>query len=57
MDGSNSVDAQTGKVLATFKVGSGVVGNPITYRAPDGNSTWRCMRASAVTAHDFLSRP
>jgi lanthanide-dependent methanol dehydrogenase len=31
-----SVDARTGKVLAKFKVGSGVVGNPITYRAPDG---------------------
>jgi len=23
-------------VLSKFKVGSGVVGNPITYRAPDG---------------------
>lgn len=31
-----SVDAHTGKVLSKFKVGSGVVGNPITYRAPDG---------------------
>jgi PQQ-dependent dehydrogenase (methanol/ethanol family) len=31
-----SVDARTGKVLSKFKVGSGVVGNPITYRAPDG---------------------
>ncbi|HTD11421.1 MAG TPA: PQQ-dependent dehydrogenase, methanol/ethanol family [Steroidobacteraceae bacterium] len=31
-----SVDARTGKVLSRFKVGSGVVGNPITYRAPDG---------------------
>jgi PQQ-dependent dehydrogenase (methanol/ethanol family) len=31
-----SVDAKTGKVLSKFKVGSGVVGNPITYRAPDG---------------------
>ena len=26
-----SVDAKTGKVLSKFKVGSGVVGNPITY--------------------------
>jgi len=31
-----SVDARTGKVLSRFKVGSGVVGNPMTFRAPDG---------------------
>jgi lanthanide-dependent methanol dehydrogenase len=31
-----SVDARTGKVLSKFKVGSGVVGNPISYRGPDG---------------------
>jgi PQQ-dependent dehydrogenase (methanol/ethanol family) len=31
-----AVDAKTGQVLSKFKVGSGVVGNPITYRAPDG---------------------
>jgi PQQ-dependent dehydrogenase (methanol/ethanol family) len=31
-----SIDAKTGKVLSKFKVGSGVVGNPVTYRAPDG---------------------
>jgi PQQ-dependent dehydrogenase (methanol/ethanol family) len=31
-----SVDARTGKVLSKFKVGSGVVGNPMTFRAPDG---------------------
>src|SRR5262249_1111075 len=31
-----SIDARTGKVLSKFKVGSGVVGNPITYRGPDG---------------------
>ncbi len=31
-----SIDAKTGKVLSKFKVGSGIVGNPITYRAPDG---------------------
>ncbi|HYL71605.1 MAG TPA: PQQ-dependent dehydrogenase, methanol/ethanol family [Candidatus Dormibacteraeota bacterium] len=31
-----SVDARSGKLLSKFKVGSGVVGNPITYRAPDG---------------------
>ncbi len=31
-----SMDARTGKLLSKFKVGSGIVGNPITYRAPDG---------------------
>jgi hypothetical protein len=31
-----SVDARTGKVLSQFKVGSGVIGNPITFRGPDG---------------------
>jgi len=31
-----SADARTGRVLSKFKVGSGVVGNPMTYRGPDG---------------------
>ncbi|MFL5401820.1 MAG: PQQ-dependent dehydrogenase, methanol/ethanol family [Gemmatimonadales bacterium] len=31
-----SVDARTGKVLSKFKVGSGVIGNPIAFRGPDG---------------------
>jgi PQQ-dependent dehydrogenase (methanol/ethanol family) len=31
-----SVDAKSGKLLSKFKVGSGVVGNPMTFRAPDG---------------------
>jgi PQQ-dependent dehydrogenase (methanol/ethanol family) len=31
-----AVDARTGKPLWKFKVGSGVVGAPITYRGPDG---------------------
>lgn len=31
-----AVDAHTGKLLSKFKVGSGVVGNPMTYRGPDG---------------------
>ena len=31
-----SADARSGRVLSKFKVGSGVVGNPITYRGPDG---------------------
>ena len=31
-----AVDARSGEVLSKFKVGSGVVGNPIAYRGPDG---------------------
>jgi lanthanide-dependent methanol dehydrogenase len=31
-----AVDARTGAVLWKFKVGSGVVGNPIAYTGPDG---------------------
>jgi glucose dehydrogenase len=31
-----AVDARSGQLLAKFKVGSGVVGNPIAYRGPDG---------------------
>lgn len=31
-----AVDAKTGTVLWKFKVGSGVVGNPISFRGPDG---------------------
>jgi PQQ-dependent dehydrogenase (methanol/ethanol family) len=31
-----AVDARTGSVLWKFKVGSGVVGNPIAYTGPDG---------------------
>jgi PQQ-dependent dehydrogenase (methanol/ethanol family) len=31
-----AVDAKTGKLLSKFKVGSGIVGNPVSYRGPDG---------------------
>ena len=31
-----AVDAHSGQILSKFKVGSGVVGNPIAYRGPDG---------------------
>jgi PQQ-dependent dehydrogenase (methanol/ethanol family) len=31
-----AADARTGKVLWQFKTGSGIIGQPITYRAPDG---------------------
>jgi PQQ-dependent dehydrogenase (methanol/ethanol family) len=32
-----AVDAQSGKVVWQFKTGSGIVGQPITYRGPDGH--------------------
>jgi PQQ-dependent dehydrogenase (methanol/ethanol family) len=31
-----AVDGRTGKVLWQFKAGSGIVGQPVSYRAPDG---------------------
>jgi glucose dehydrogenase len=31
-----AVDAHSGDVLWRFKLGSGVVGNPVTYLGPDG---------------------
>jgi len=31
-----AVDARSGKVLWQFKAGSGIIGQPITYRGPDG---------------------
>jgi glucose dehydrogenase len=31
-----AVDARTGAVLWKFKVGSGVIGNPISFQGPDG---------------------
>jgi lanthanide-dependent methanol dehydrogenase len=37
MDGwFKAVDAKTGELLWRFKTGSGIVGQPITYRGPDG---------------------
>jgi lanthanide-dependent methanol dehydrogenase len=37
MDGwFKAVDARTGELLWQFKTGSGIVGQPITYRGPDG---------------------
>ena len=31
-----ALDAQTGKLLWQFKTGSGIIGQPISYRGPDG---------------------
>jgi alcohol dehydrogenase (cytochrome c) len=37
MDGwFKAVDARTGQELWKFKCGSGVIGQPVTYRGPDG---------------------
>ncbi len=37
MDGwFKAADARTGKVLWQFKTGSGIIGQPVTYRGPDG---------------------
>jgi lanthanide-dependent methanol dehydrogenase len=32
----NAINARTGELLWQFKTGSGIIGQPITYRAPDG---------------------
>ena len=36
-----AADARTGEPLWQFKVSSGVVGNPMTYRGPDGQAVRR----------------
>jgi hypothetical protein len=37
MDGwFKAVDARNGKLLWRFKTGSGIIGQPISYRGPDG---------------------
>jgi alcohol dehydrogenase (cytochrome c) len=37
MDGwFKAIDAKTGSLLWQFKTGSGVIGQPVTYRGPDG---------------------
>jgi glucose dehydrogenase len=37
MDGwFKALDANTGKLLWQFKAGSGIIGQPVSYRAPDG---------------------
>ncbi|HEY4305408.1 MAG TPA: methanol/ethanol family PQQ-dependent dehydrogenase [Gemmatimonadaceae bacterium] len=38
MDGwFKAIDARTGALLWQFKTGSGIIGQPVTYRAPDGH--------------------
>jgi alcohol dehydrogenase (cytochrome c) len=31
-----AINARTGEVLWQFKVGSGIIGQPVTYKGPDG---------------------
>jgi alcohol dehydrogenase (cytochrome c) len=62
MDGwLKAVDAKSGKQLWQHKVGSGIVGQPISYRAPDGKQYIAVLAgvggwAGAVVAGDLDAR-
>jgi alcohol dehydrogenase (cytochrome c) len=62
MDGwFKAVDARSGELLWQFKVGSGIVGQPITYRGPDGKQYVAVLSgvggwAGAVVAGDLDPR-
>ena len=62
MDGwFKAVDAQTGELLWQFKTGSGIVGQPITYRGPDGKQYVAILSgvggwAGAIVAGDSTAR-
>ena len=62
MDGwFKAVDAASGKLLWQFKTGSGIVGQPITYRGPDGKQYVAVLAgvggwAGAVVAGDLDTR-
>jgi lanthanide-dependent methanol dehydrogenase len=62
MDGwFKAVQAQTGEVLWQFKCGSGIVGQPITYRGPDGKQYVAILSgvggwAGAIVAGDLDAR-
>jgi PQQ-dependent dehydrogenase (methanol/ethanol family) len=56
-----AVDARTGAVLWQFKTGSGIVGQPITYRGPDGHQYVAVFSgvggwAGAVVVNDLDTR-
>jgi outer membrane protein assembly factor BamB len=59
MDGwFKAVDAKDGKALWQFKTGSGIVGQPIAYRGPDGKQYVAVLSgvggwAGAVVARDL----
>jgi PQQ-dependent dehydrogenase (methanol/ethanol family) len=62
MDGwFKAVDAKTGELLWRFKTGSGIVGQPITYRGPDGRQYVAVLAgvggwSGAVVAGDLDTR-
>jgi lanthanide-dependent methanol dehydrogenase len=62
MDGwFKAVDAKTGAPLWQFKTGSGIIGQPVTYRAPDGKQYVAVLSgvggwAGAVVAGDLDTR-
>jgi PQQ-dependent dehydrogenase (methanol/ethanol family) len=62
MDGwFKAVDARNGKLLWQFKTGSGIVGQPVTYRGPDGKQYIAVLSgvggwAGAVVAGDLDTR-
>ena len=62
MDGwFKALDARTGAELWQFKTGSGIVGQPITYRGPDGKQYVAVLAgvggwAGAVVAGDLDTR-
>jgi glucose dehydrogenase len=62
MDGwFKAVDARTGKQLWQFKTGSGIIGQPITYRGPDGHQYVAIVSgvggwAGAIVAGDLDAR-
>ena len=50
-----AVDAKSGKVLYKFKIGSGVVGNPMTFRGPDGKQYVAVYAGIGGDLHLFAS--
>ena len=49
MDGwFKAIDARSGKLLWQFKTGSGIIGQPISYRGPDGRQYIAVPRALAA---------
>ena len=56
-----AVDARTGKLLWQFKTGSGIIGQPTTYRGPDGQQYVAILSgvggwAGAIVAGDLDPR-
>jgi PQQ-dependent dehydrogenase (methanol/ethanol family) len=62
MDGwFKAVDAESGKALWQFKTGSGIIGQPVTYRGPDGRQYVAILSgvggwAGAIVAGDLDAR-